>query len=53
MSNILQVYFNRKLSIDGKAEVNGYIEKAKARFTEDKFISTENRALMENCLEEW
>ncbi|XP_024983935.1 kinesin-like protein KIN-5B [Cynara cardunculus var. scolymus] len=46
ISNMLQV------SDDGKAEVNGYIEKAKARFTENTFISTENRALMESCLEE-
>ncbi|KAI3696793.1 hypothetical protein L6452_29341 [Arctium lappa] len=46
ISNMLQV------SDDGKAEVNEYIEKAKTRFTENTFISTENRALMEICFEE-
>ena len=47
LSNMLQV------SDDGKIEVNKYIEKAKARFTEDTFISTETQALLENSLEEW
>ncbi|PWA93992.1 ATP binding microtubule motor family protein [Artemisia annua] len=46
VSNMLQV------SDDGKVEVNKYIEKAKARFTEDTFISTESQALLENSLEE-
>ncbi|KAI3826224.1 hypothetical protein L1987_00269 [Smallanthus sonchifolius] len=46
LSNMLQI------SNDGKHEVNEYIERTKTRFTEDTFISTENRAFMENCLEE-
>lgn len=46
ISNMVQV------SNDGKFEVNEYIEKAKTQFTESTFISTENRALMENCIEE-
>ncbi|PWA41130.1 ATP binding microtubule motor family protein [Artemisia annua] len=46
VSNMLQV------SDDGKIEVNKYIEKVKARFTEDTFISTESQALLENSLEE-
>lgn len=47
VSNILQV------SDYGKIEMNEYIEKTKTHFTEDIFISTENRVHMENCLEEW
>lgn len=47
VTNMLQV------SDEGKIEVNEYIEKTKARFTEDTFILTGNRALMDNCLEEW
>lgn len=47
LSNMLQI------SKYGKHEVNEYIERAKTRFTEDTFSSTENRAVMENCLEEW
>ncbi|KAJ9559037.1 hypothetical protein OSB04_013651 [Centaurea solstitialis] len=46
ISNMLQV------SDDGKAEVNEYIEKANARFTENTCVLTENQALMEICLEE-
>ncbi|KAI3683761.1 hypothetical protein L1987_84276 [Smallanthus sonchifolius] len=46
LSNMLHI------SNDGKHEVNEYIERTKTRFTEDTFISTENRDFMENCLEE-
>ncbi|XP_076901174.1 kinesin-like protein KIN-5B [Bidens hawaiensis] len=41
-----------QISNDGKHEMNEYIEISKTRFTEDTFISTENRTIMENCLEE-
>ncbi|KAK9058763.1 hypothetical protein SSX86_023606 [Deinandra increscens subsp. villosa] len=46
LSDMLQI------SNDGKHGVNEYVEMSKTRFTEDTFISTENRAVMENCLEE-
>nr|XP_043610457.1 kinesin-like protein KIN-5B [Erigeron canadensis] len=46
VSNVIQV------SEDGTVEMKEYFEKAKTHFTEDMFVSTENRALVENCLEE-
>ncbi|KAF5823551.1 putative plus-end-directed kinesin ATPase [Helianthus annuus] len=41
-----------QITNDGKREVNEYMETSKIHYTEDTFISTENRAVMENCLEE-
>ncbi|XP_076926452.1 kinesin-like protein KIN-5B [Bidens hawaiensis] len=41
-----------QITNDGKHEMNEYIERSKTRFTEDAFMSAENRTIMENCLEE-
>ncbi|KAJ0793784.1 hypothetical protein HanOQP8_Chr01g0033111 [Helianthus annuus] len=42
-----------QITNDGKRDVNEYMETSKIHYAENTFISTENRAVMENCLEEW
>lgn len=43
----------QSISVNAKAELNGYVEEVTNSYLKETFLSAESRTAMEDCLLEW